>query len=77
MNLAIIGNKVCCCNAELVDVYIWFWPFKGVYCINCKELRLTGGPIMEKIWVWFVYPFWFGKVRICNADIEKFREEIK
>jgi len=57
-------NYKCCNKQKLKPAYIWFWPFKAKYCENCGEVMSNNSLIIEFIWIYFIWPFWDGKIKV-------------
>ena len=59
-------KKYKCCNKpQYLKAYVWFWPFKAKYCINCQVAISDTGWFLDFIWTYFVWPFWDGRVKVC------------
>lgn len=54
----------CCGSPSLLPAYVWFWPFRAVYCQCCGEVTPTSGRFLEAIWTFVVAPFWDGRVKV-------------
>jgi len=67
--------KPCCNKPSYEKAYVWFWPFKAKYCTNCGEVLNDNGPIIEFIWIYFIWPFWDGRVKVIFSKEE--RESLK
>lgn len=48
----------CCSNPKYTKAYIWFPPFKGVYCERCGSAFLVCNIFLAIIWNLFLFPFW-------------------
>jgi len=51
--------------------YVWFWPFKAKYCLNCGALIGDVGRFLDFIWRYFVWPFWDGRAIVVGPIDEK------
>lgn len=61
----------CCNKPDERKAYVWFWPFKAKYCVNCKEVTCDTGYLLDLIWQYFVWPFWKGQVKVFFKEGDK------
>lgn len=52
----------CCTRPDYRTAWVPCWPFKAKYCMNCGEVTDNIPGWLSTFWLWFVWPFWNGKV---------------
>lgn len=57
----------CCVYPDIVSAYLVHPVFKVKHCRICGEMESDCHPVLEKLFEWFIQPFWDGKV-ITTAD---------
>lgn len=49
----------CCVRPDLYRAYAPFWPFRAIWCGNCREACLVNGRVLGWVWEWLIVPFFW------------------